>query len=82
MTPIFLASKGGLLGPIASLLGIIMDGIFRVMSSFGIVNIGVCIIIFTIVTRILMMPLSYKQAKSRWPLSSRSIRVRKTTRTP
>ncbi len=64
MTPIFLASKGGLLGPIASLLGIIMDGIFRVMSSFGIVNIGVCIIIFTIVTRILMMPLSYKQAKS------------------
>ncbi|HIU87846.1 MAG TPA: membrane protein insertase YidC [Candidatus Avilachnospira avistercoris] len=41
-----------------------MDGIFRVMSSFGIVNIGVCIIIFTIVTRILMMPLSYKQAKS------------------
>ena len=64
MTPIFLSSKGGFLGPIASLLGIIMDGIFRVMSSFGIVNIGICIIIFTIVTRILMIPLSYKQAKS------------------
>ncbi len=64
MTPIFLASKGGILGPIASLLGIIMDGIFTVMSGIGIVNIGICIIIFTIITRLLMIPLSYKQAKS------------------
>ena len=52
------------MGLIADLLGYIMDGIFYIMNTFGVVNIGVCIIIFTIVTRILMMPLSYKQAKS------------------
>lgn len=49
---------------IVNLMGWIMDLIFRVTSSVGIVNIGLCIIIFTIVTRILMFPLSYKQAKS------------------
>ena len=65
MTPIFLTRQGGPLGLIADLLGYIMDGIFYIMNTFGVVNIGVCIIIFTIVTRILMMPLSYKQAKSR-----------------
>lgn len=64
MTPILLTKQGGMLGPFASLFGIIMDGIFSVMSSLGIVNIGICIIIFTIITRILMTPLSYKQAKS------------------
>ena len=64
MTPIFLTKTGGILGPIADLMGIIMDVIFRVTSQFGIVNIGLCIILFTIITRILMFPLSYKQAKS------------------
>lgn len=64
MTPIFLTKTGGLLGPIAELLGVIMDAIFRVCSQFGVVNIGLCIILFTIITRILMFPLSYKQAKS------------------
>ena len=49
---------------IVSFMGWIMDMIFRVTSSFGIMNIGLCIIIFTIVTRIIMFPLSYKQAKS------------------
>ena len=64
MTPIFLTKTGGILGPIAELMGIIMDAIFRVTSTLGLVNIGVCIILFTIITRILMLPLSYKQAKS------------------
>ena len=68
---ILLTKAGGnipLISPIFSLIvnvmGWIMDMIFRVTSSMGIVNIGLCIIIFTIVTRILMFPLSYKQAKS------------------
>ena len=64
MTPIFLTKTGGILGPIADLMGLIMDGIFRFTSQFGIVNVGLCIILFTIITRILMFPLSYKQAKS------------------
>jgi len=68
---ILLTKAGGsipLISPIFSLIvnlmGWIMDMIFRVTSSMGIVNIGLCIIIFTIVTRILMFPMSYKQAKS------------------
>ena len=64
LTPLFLTKTGGFLGPIADLMGIIMDLIFRVTSSMGVLNIGLCIIIFTIVTRIIMYPLSYKQAKS------------------
>ncbi len=64
LTPLFLTKTGGFLGPIADLMGIIMDLIFRVTSSMGVLNVGLCIIIFTIVTRIIMYPLSYKQAKS------------------
>ena len=64
MIPLLLTKSGGVLGPIADLMGLIMDGIFRVTSSMGIVNIGLCIILFTLVTRILMHPLSYNQAKS------------------
>ena len=55
---------------IVNLMGWLMDIIFRVTSSMGIVNIGLCIIIFTIVTRILMFPLSYKQAKSQKLMSA------------
>lgn len=61
---ILLTKTGGILGPIADLMGVIMDGIFRITESFGIVNIGLCIILFTIATRIIMLPLSFKQAKS------------------
>ncbi len=55
---------------VVNLMGWLMDVIFRVTSSMGIVNIGLCIIIFTIVTRILMFPLSYKQAKSQKLMSA------------
>ena len=61
---IILTKSGGVLGPIADIMGFIMDGIFRLTSSMGIVNIGLCIILFTLVTRILMYPLSYNQSKS------------------
>lgn len=36
-----------ILGPIASLLGYIMNGIFEFCSLFGVQNIGLCIILFT-----------------------------------
>ena len=61
---IFLTKTGGFLGPIADLMGIIMNAIFDITSGMGILNIGLCIILFTIATRIIMLPLSYKQAKS------------------
>ena len=53
-----------IIGQIAWLLGKLMDGIFNVMSSlFGIENIGICIIIFTIIIYTLLIPLTIKQQK-------------------
>lgn len=49
---------------IAWLFGKIMNVIYNVMdSAFGIQNIGICIIIFTIITYTLMIPLTIKQQK-------------------
>ena len=52
------------MGPIGDILGWIMDLLFRFTSMFGIVNIGLCIILFTLVTKRLMIPLTIKQQKS------------------
>ena len=59
-----LTKSGGILGPIASVLGIIMDFLFHITGQFGIFNVGLCIILFTIVTKMLMLPLTIKQQKS------------------
>ncbi|MDO5147227.1 MAG: YidC/Oxa1 family membrane protein insertase [Eubacteriales bacterium] len=52
-----------IIGWIATLLGYVMDFIFRGLDSVGIQNIGVCIIIFTIFVRLIMTPLTIKQQK-------------------
>lgn len=52
-----------IIGWIATLLGYIMEFIFRGLSSVGIQNIGLCIIIFTFIVRTLMIPLTIKQQK-------------------
>ena len=54
---------GAILGPISKLLGFIMEGIFNVLDAIGIPNIGLSIIIFTIVIYLLLMPLTIKQQK-------------------
>lgn len=49
---------------IAWLLGKLMNGIYNIMDSvFGVQNIGVCIIIITIIIYTLMIPLTVKQQK-------------------
>lgn len=64
MTTIVLTQyDGSILGPIARLLGVIMDFIFNVCSGIGIENIGLCIILFTIVVNLLMLPLTINQQK-------------------
>ena len=45
-----------IIGQIAWLLGQIMNGIYNVMSAIGIENIGICIIIFTVIVDSLMIP--------------------------
>ena len=61
---VLLTKTGGVLGPIGDILGWIMDLLFRFTSMFGIENIGLCIILFTLVTKLLMIPLTIKQQKS------------------
>lgn len=55
--------NGAILGPIAVVLGWILDAIYSVLSNFGIENAGVCIIIFTFIVNALMIPLTIKQQK-------------------
>ena len=65
MTNILLTPyDGAILGPIAKLLGVILDAIYMFMFNiFGIENVGLSIILFTIVIYTLMLPLTYKQQK-------------------
>ncbi len=52
-----------IIGPVASLLGYIMNGIFILLNSIGLPNIGLAIIIFTIVIYMCMLPLTIKQQR-------------------
>ena len=49
---------------LAWLMGKVMNGIYNFLDGvFGIQNIGICIILFTIVVYTLMIPLTIKQQK-------------------
>ncbi|WP_276929798.1 YidC/Oxa1 family membrane protein insertase [Herbinix luporum] len=61
MEVIFLFGK--IVNPIASLLGLIMNAIYNFFNLFGIENIGLSIIVFTFITKTLMLPLTIKQQK-------------------
>ena len=52
-----------IIGPVAKILGYIMEGIFFVLDKIGIPNIGLAIILFTIVMYMLLLPLTIKQQK-------------------
>ena len=58
-----LTKSGGFLGPIATVLGYVMSGIFALLVAINIPNIGLAIILFTIVIYMLMFPLTYRQQK-------------------
>ena len=48
-----LTKAGSILGPIATVLGYIMDILFRFTDIFGIFNVGLCIILFTLLVWLL-----------------------------
>lgn len=60
---VLLTQSGGFLGPIAKVLGWIFNELFVLTNNFGIQNIGLAIILFTIVVKLLMLPLTIKQLK-------------------
>ena len=54
-----------ILGWITALFGYVMEFIYNISSSiFGIENVGLAIILFTVVVTLLMIPLTYNQQKS------------------
>lgn len=62
-TIVLTKSTTPIIGWIAELLGLIMEGIFNLLDLIGIPNIGLSIILFTIVIYLLLLPLTIKQQK-------------------
>lgn len=52
-----------IIGPVAKVLGFVMNGIYEFLDMLSIPNIGISIILFTLITKALMLPLSIKQQK-------------------
>jgi len=52
-----------LIGDIAKLLGVIMNALFEFTTIFGVTNIGLSIILFTLIVKLIMFPLTLKQQK-------------------
>lgn len=64
MFNVFLTQNDGIiLGPVARILGYILNLIFDFLNVFGIANAGLCIILFTFIVKALMIPLTLKQQK-------------------
>ena len=55
--------QGMFIGPVAKILGYLMEGIFYVLNMIGIQNSGLSIILFTVVIYLFMTPLTIKQQK-------------------
>ncbi len=55
--------NGKILGPVAKLLGYVLNFIFNILNKIGIPNVGLAIIIFTIFIYIALLPLTIKQQK-------------------
>jgi len=60
---LFLTQVDGILSPIAWVLGKILNAIYNFVELFGIENIALCIILFTFVVKMLMLPLTIKQQR-------------------
>lgn len=55
--------QGIFIGPVAKLLGYLMNGIFILLDKIGIHNSGLSIIIFTLIIYLCLTPLTFKQQK-------------------
>lgn len=60
---IFLTAQGGFLGPFCWLLGKILNLIYEGLSAVGINNLALCIIIFTLVVKLILLPFTLRQQK-------------------
>lgn len=58
---LLLTQQSGILKPFAIAMGWIMEWIFNILNAIGIGNIGLTIILFTIVIRLILLPMTIKQ---------------------
>ena len=60
----FLTQANDFLSPITKIFGLLMNLIYDGLSAVGLGNIGIAIIIFTIITRLILHPMTVKQQKA------------------
>lgn len=63
MELLFLTKTGGILKPFAIVLGWIINYIYKFLEMLGIENIGLAIILFTLIVNIILLPMTIKQQK-------------------
>ena len=63
MELLFLTKTGGILGPFAVVLGWIINYIYKCLELIGIPNIGLVIILFTLIVNLILLPMTIKQQK-------------------
>ena len=63
MESIILTQVGGFLGPFAWVFGQVFNLLYELLSLFNVENVAITVILFTIVTKLLMTPMTIKQQK-------------------
>lgn len=64
-TMLLTKSNTFIIGQVSVLLGFILNGLYMFLDgAFSIENIGICIILFTFVVNVLLLPLTIKTQKS------------------
>ncbi len=64
MTSVFLSCYNlPIIKQVADVLGIVMGLLYNLFDYIGIANIGLCIIVFTIVIKMIMLPMTLKQQR-------------------
>ena len=76
-----LTKQGGIIvKPISIVLGKLFDLIYNALDAVGFANIGIAIIIFTIIARLAILPLMIKQQKSSKIMSYIQPEIQKVTK--
>ena len=61
----FLTQQGGLLGPFAWVFGKILDLMYNLLADGnGVANLGLCIILFTVVVKVILIPMNVNTSKT------------------
>ena len=77
----FLTQSGGfIIKPISRLLGAILSLLYRGLNAIGVESIGIAIILFTLIVRLIIFPLMYKQNRSSKIMSMIQPEINKATK--